>query len=1104
MSVFAPQKAALVGRNLWRCAIAGVVFGLSALAGLSCVADDGVTKASAEQIEFFESKIRPIFVRHCYECHSAESGEDIEGGLLLDSRWGWQTGGDSGPAIVPGDPGESLVMHAIGYQEDIVSAMPPSSKLSAIEIERIEQWIRDGAVDPREKVTAESHAKTENFDLQDRFDQHWSWRPIEMPATPLLDQSKVRQSLWPVNFVDAFILKQLQEAELQPAEPASKETWLRRVYFDLIGLPPTVQQMDAFLASDSNKTREKIVDELLDSKHFGEKWARHWMDLVRYAETYGHEFDYAIPFSHEYRDYLIRAFNADVPYDQLIREHIAGDLIKEPRRHPEQEFNESIIGTGFWFLHEATHAPTDVLKNESDIIDNQIDVLGKTFLGLTVACARCHDHKFDAISTADYYALSGYIQSSCRQLYPLDPKQAIAKRVKQLDKLQSEYVAARKSGPTPFDQEARLAAYLDVAARRLFSDRQQSGESRTDAKDSGLDAGLVARWTKILGDAKRGLPTENPASAFAFAMSRPDAKTAIAEHLADQKKRREQFDGHCFVDFRSDRLPPGWSSSGHAFQAVGESSRFVPVAGQSLRRVGTVDSGVYGKRATGSLRSPTFQITANNMHLRVRASGDAKIRLIVDNYQMASFNPLLFKGVGLGKKTADTKGKWDWIHLGNDLRKYVGHNAYLEFVDENDASIAVDEIWFSNQALPPPAKPKMASLVQRYLEDSDAFWLTVEHDYRHAVNNPVVDWLIENRLVDMSRISERVKKVRAKTEKQAATIPRPRYVLAMAEGTRENAHVYVRGNSAMLGEELPPRNLQAFGGHAGDRLQLANEIATIKNPLTARVMVNRIWHHLFGRGIVPTTDDFGPQGLPASHPKLLDSLAVNFANDGWSLKKLIRTLALSQTYAQSSVTNSSNGIDHIAKVDPTNALLHRMRVRRLPAESIRDQVLAVSGQLSREQFGPSVPTYRTPFMTGRGARKSGPLDGDGRRSVYLAVYRNFLNPFMSTFDVPNPFGPKGRRSVSNVPAQSLTLLNDPFILEQSAKWAEQSLETEQSDEQRLVGMIRQAHGVAPSRSQINRLSTFVREQTDAGESEQQVWADVAHMLLNMKAAYYLR
>ncbi|NND95852.1 MAG: DUF1549 domain-containing protein, partial [Pirellulaceae bacterium] len=293
---------------------------------------------AAEQLEFFESKIRPILVQHCYECHSA-AAEDLEAGLYLDSKWGWSTGGDSGPAIIPGDVDESLVIHAVRYTEDQVSAMPPKSKLADEQIKLLEKWVEMGAPDPREKVISQNPPTVEVFDLSKRFAEHWSWRPIVQPEVPA-----VTNDAWPRNDIDRFILAKLQSAGLQPAAQADKEVWIRRVYFDLIGLPPTLPQVDAFLADDSAEAQATVVDQLLHSPHFGEKWTRHWMDLVRYAETYGHEFDYPLPHATEYRDYLIRAFNADVPYDQFIREHIAGDLIEKPRRHPQEKYNESIIG----------------------------------------------------------------------------------------------------------------------------------------------------------------------------------------------------------------------------------------------------------------------------------------------------------------------------------------------------------------------------------------------------------------------------------------------------------------------------------------------------------------------------------------------------------------------------------------------------------------------------------------------------------------------------------------------------------------------------------------------------------------------------------------
>jgi len=981
----------------------------------------------SDQLEFFESKVRPLLVEHCYQCHSAEA-EDVEAGLLLDSKAGWSAGGDSGPAIVPGRPDESLLIEAVRYEEEVVAAMPPKSKLADEDIQILEQWIEMGAPDPRTESTDAQHAN--DFDLDSRVESHWSWRPIASPDSPI-----VENTAWSEAPIDRFVLAKLEAAGLRPAPPAERRTWLRRVYLDLIGLPPTLKQIDSFLTDASAGAHERVVSELLDSHHFGEKWARHWLDLVRYSETYGHEFDYPIRAAHEYRDYVIRALNADVPYDQFVREHIAGDLIDPPRRHSREEFNESIIGTGFWYLHDATHAPTDVLGNEADIIDNQIDVFGKAFLGLTVACARCHDHKFDAISTADYYALSAYLQSSCRQYAPLDPG-------------------------------GKIAALTDQIAVH----RQRADELLTE-----------------------------------FAAS--NSRTEPIEPAADEPSLWQDFGGN--------RLPSGWTTSGTAFRHVTDQRLG---AGGNLLRSGTVSSRVLSRQQQGILRSPTFEIPARQIHVLARATAGVRMNVIIDNYQMTPFSALLFKGTLIDGKQTKTGGKWKWLSFGGDLRKYVGHRAYLEFIDDGDGYIEIDQIRFSDDG--PPPIPDSVAEDKLLVELPDAAAQEIEA-----------------------------------AKRLAKQLPTPRYVLSIAQGTPENAHIYVRGSHTNLGDVVPPRFLSALGGERLSRLELADRVASPDNPLTARVIVNRLWHHLFGRGIVPTVDDFGPQGQPPSHPELLDWLATDFIQHGWSLKHTIGQIVLTQTYRQSSEAHPDLTVEQIDAADPTNQLLHRMPIRRLPAETIRDSILAISGQLVRNPFGKSVPTHLTSFMTGRGRPKqSGPLDGDGRRSIYLAVTRNFLNPFLLTFDMPTPFGPQGRRSQSNVPAQALALMNDPFVIEQAAKWAERvrgesnvavSLRETQPDQQpvqqhqgtaerpalsngsarsaatetsrSLVGqqhaeragyialMVEQAHGVPPTAKQLDALQQFLDKQRQLyGADDHRAWADLAHALLNMKAFYFVR
>ncbi|MEM7784837.1 MAG: DUF1549 domain-containing protein, partial [Planctomycetota bacterium] len=387
-----------------------------------------VTEFDSQQLEFFESKVRPILVDRCYDCHGPDASP-VEGSFSMVSRKNIIAGGDTGPGMVPGHADQSLIIKAIRY--DDVYEMPPDTKMPDKEIEILTRWVEMGAPWPSQ-TDVDVEIKT-GFDLNARKKEHWCWQPIKRYPVP-----KIEQSDWPCDPIDHFVLRKLEKSGLVPNRNAEKRILIRRLYFDLIGLPPTPEEIQKFVEDDSSTAWETVIDELLDSPHFGERWARHWMDLIRYAESGGHEFDYAIPHAWRYRDYLIRAFNEDVSYKQMVHEHIAGDLIPNPRRHRTEEYNESVLGTGFWFLGEAKHAPVDSRLEEAMTIDNQIDVMSKTFLGLTVACARCHDHKFDAISAEDYYALSGFLQSSRRQEAMLDPGRKIEKAFEKIQRLKTE------------------------------------------------------------------------------------------------------------------------------------------------------------------------------------------------------------------------------------------------------------------------------------------------------------------------------------------------------------------------------------------------------------------------------------------------------------------------------------------------------------------------------------------------------------------------------------------------------------------------------------------------------------------------------------------
>ncbi|MEE3181588.1 MAG: DUF1549 domain-containing protein, partial [Planctomycetota bacterium] len=414
----------------------------------------------AEKLEFFENKVRPLLVGKCYKCHSSE-GRKPKGGLTLDSRQGLLGGGESGPALVPGDAEGSRLIEAVRY-EDPDLQMPPKKKLSEGEIATLVKWVQMGAPDPR--TGRKAAVKTGEFDIPGRRKEHWAWKTVSPAKVPATSRPE-----WALGDIDRYVLSGIEKAGLEPNPQASKRVLARRAFYALTGLPPRPEELESFLQDDSPEAFANLVDSLLKSPHYGEHWGQHWLDLVRFAETKGHEADYPIPEAWRYRDYVIRGFNSDVPYDQWIVEHLAGDLLENPRIDPGQKTNESIQGTGFWHFGEATHSPVDIRGEEADRIHNQIDVFSKTFLGLSIGCARCHDHKFDAISQRDYYAMFGFIQSSGFQLADvLEPekKKALAGSLKE-DREKARAEILGEFSKLKRAQLKSFPAYLSTAAEAI-------------------------------------------------------------------------------------------------------------------------------------------------------------------------------------------------------------------------------------------------------------------------------------------------------------------------------------------------------------------------------------------------------------------------------------------------------------------------------------------------------------------------------------------------------------------------------------------------------------------------------------------------------------
>ncbi len=644
-----------------------------------------------------------------------------------------------------------------------------------------------------------------------------------------------------------------------------------------------------------------------------------------------------------------------------------------------------------------------------------------------------------------------------------------------------------------------------------------------------LDPDVLQRWVTALAEPATRQPThplyawvtlalKNPAaegSAFAAQAERLRIElTSQAERAAAAAQQTVLF-----ADFNQGHLD-GWFVTGEAFDAAptragqwdaaARKDEFVPA--------GVAHSGLTLTRLRGVLRSPTFTLTHPQIHYRLCAK-DVQVRLVIDGYFMTIFHSLLFNGVALSQ--VDTGGQFRWQTQGGDLQNYLGHRAYIEIVDHGDGWAAVDEIRFAHGGPPPdpPHPDNLQVLSGPRIESPEALagvygsaWDASLARWRKGASESgdtdLLNWALQHRLVSTETLTASVADKIADIER---ALPEPTFVLAIADGTGQDGHVNVRGNAANPGDLVPRRFLAAIAGdqqppigHGSGRLELARHLTDPANPFPARVLVNRLWHHLFGRGIAPSVDDFGAMGQGPTHPQLLDWLARDFQDHGWSVKRTFRQIVLSSTYRMSSQPGSAGM--RAEQADPANELFHRMPVRRLPAESIRDALLAVSGRLDPTLYGPSVPVHLTPFMEGRGRPGSGPLDGNGRRSVYVEVRRNFLAPMMLAFDAPSPFSTMGRRSVSNVPAQSLILMNDPFVVGQARHWAEGLLSRSATADERIAALFQTALAHPPSDAQRERIHGFLDQQSGlygAGVNDLRVWTDVCHMILNMKEFVFL-
>jgi Protein of unknown function (DUF1553)/Protein of unknown function (DUF1549)/Planctomycete cytochrome C/EF hand len=757
--------------------------------------DAAGAKITPDQEKFFEARIRPVLATQCFKCHSS-TAEKLRGGLHLDTREGLRTGGDSGPVIEPGNAEESLLIRAIRYQEKELR-MPPKAKLPDQVVADFEVWVKMGAPDPRTEPARASTARPPVNLAKGR--EFWSFRAPKKSEPPA-----VKRADWPRGEIDRFLLAVLEARGLSPTGDADRPTLLRRVTFDLLGLPPLPEEVDAFLQDQSTDALAHAVDRLLASPRFGERWGRHWLDVARFAESSG-KTNFTYPQAWRYRDWVIASFNADKPFDRFVREQIAGDLLPA---EDERTRAEQLIATGFLAIGSKAHDSENHRQFVLDVIDEQIEATTRAFLGLTVACARCHDHKMDPILQRDYYALSGIFRSS--------------------------------------------------------------------QTCSGTLAGVFPNFN--------------------------------ASPLVE--------------------LPSGAN---------------VPAAVRSL---------------------PAAQRTA--MEGRVAA-------LIRER-----------DAIPRGEANRDR------------MRRVNSQLAMLRY------RLAIDR---------PGGQPRAFAMGVRERDET--------------VDSPLY--------------------VRGELDQPGETVPRG------------------------LVQVLCPESTATTITHGSGRRELAEWLASPANPLTARVMVNRVWLHLFGRGLVPTPDNFGAAGGPPSHPELLDTLAVDFMADCWSIKRLIRRIVLSRAYGLSSAYDPRN-----FEADPDDSLVWRMSRRRLEGEAVRDALLFVSGRLTTEP-----PVGSMVARTGEGLafflRVTGLDASDTHRSVYLPVVRDQVLESLALFDFADPSLVTGQRATTTGPAQALYFMNGPFVIRQAEALAERVCTSEEQEARRIDRAYRLAFTRSPTNTERDRALAFLRD-----------------------------
>ncbi len=1034
---------------------------------------------------FFESRVRPLLAEHCFSCHSDRASK-VKGGLKLDSRAALFAGGASGAAVVPGDPAASELVRALHY--DGLVQMPPKGKLAPSDIATLEEWVRRGAFYPEgapASGTANSAAR----------EPLWSFQALETPQPP-----EVRDDLWCRNDLDRFVLARLEAELLAPAPEADRRTLLRRLSYDLIGLPPTAEELDQFEHDLSPDAWRKQIERLLASPHYGERWGRYWLDLARYSDSNGLDENLAMSTAHRYRDWVVRALNQDLPYDQFLTWQLAGDLLPEPEDDAQQR--DQLAATGFLVLGPKMLAEQDKEKLVCDIVDEQMDVAFRTFQGLTVGCARCHDHKFDPLSQRDYYALAGIFKSTATMANlgfvsrwnerSLGRASAIEARRAHAEKLES----ARKELGQLRERAASAAARRSLGSIASYMLAGSAAAQRIVR----IEAEAAARGNLITDSTQYGSPevvvarTGSGGTQFAeFDLTFERAGRARLEvrYAANEPRpMKVTLDGVMLAESALGDVTGSWNPDGQRWVSV---ATFDVRAGNNVLRFERAGSIPHldqllvvpeldgGEPAEWPLDATEPGVTLSpelarawTAHLDGAAQREDAVFALWSRFARLPASEFAVRATALveelrTRRAAGELAKWNPLVL-----------ALLD-------------------GLPPESLRELAGRYQVLFAGADRAWSELKARNKDAakLDDPALDALAKlisgndsplrlpaQQLEVLFSAEERAQLATRKSEvdELERTLPpmfdtapgvRDADKVADMKLLRRGSHLDPVGEPVARGVPEELAKLAALApipeGQSG-RLQLAQWMTSRGNPLTARVAANRVWQGHFGRGVVASSSNFGVRGDKPTHPELLDHLASQLVARGWSLKALHRYICESAAYRMAADPTAT-----AAEKDPANALLSRQNRRRLDAESLRDALLAASGQLDRTLGGTLLSTgngdYVTNDQSANGARYDLP-----RRSIYLPIIRNAMLDLFASFDYPDPSVTVEARPETTSPSQALYLMNSPLVVEASRKLVEASASAG-DDAQRVDALYRAALGRSSSESERGRALAFVARAT---------------------------